>query len=221
MRGTVHTTLAAIRAYRRSDKHRQQAADATWTRLVERERARTDTPAGSRVRRSLIAFGVPTGLLAAAVIAIFFGAVELGQRRHSTSPNGVVDPNTAAPTLSVYAMPAAGGTHGPVRVTALPNASTPASPARGAGMSAAMGATPGTSTLTTSAPAATGSPASTRAPVAVSPRLLVLCRAVIAVGKRWPSVIKRADRLVLIAAAGSRKNVLPYCTALVNNAAPG
>lgn len=228
MRGTVHTTLAAIRAYRQSDKHRRQAADATWTRLAERERVGMGAqagpegkPTGSPVRRSLIAFGVPTGLLAAALVAIFFGTVELSQSGHSPWPRGGVDPNTAAPTVSVYAVPAAGGTHGPARITPLPNASTPESPAQGAGISAATGPTPGTGTPMMSTPAATGSTASTGAPGTVSPQLLELCRAVVAVGKSWPSVIKRADRLMLIAAAGSRKNVLPYCTALVNNTLTG
>jgi hypothetical protein len=44
--------------------------------------------------------------------------------------------------------------------------------------------------------------------------LLDLCRAVVAAGNGWPSVVKGADRETLIAAAGTKKNVLPYCTAL-------
>jgi hypothetical protein len=43
-----------------------------------------------------------------------------------------------------------------------------------------------------------------------------LCRSVVAAGNSWPSVLKGSDRTTVIAAAGSRANVLPYCTNLLS-----
>jgi hypothetical protein len=68
----------------------------------------------------------------------------------------------------------------------------------------------------TSQPAPAGSAAASgTATATTSPSLVDLCRAVVAAGNGWPSVLKGADRATVIAAAGSKKNVLNYCTGLV------
>ena len=232
MRRAVRATLAAIRAYRRSDDRRQRAADASWERLAKRHR--TDIGAGavagpvgeqaagdapkSRVRRSLIALGVPLALVAG-LIAILLGVSELNQRTQPGLPYAVVDPHGVAPTGSANAIVAAGGKTDPALTPPAPGASSSAGTATGAGTLAA-GATASTPPLgapvVTSPPAPAGSAAaSSTATATTSPSLVDLCRAVVAAGHGWPSVLKGADRATVIAAAGSKQNVLNYCTGLV------
>ncbi len=84
----------------------------------------------------------------------------------------------------------------------------------GAGTATGTGGGTGTGVQTSAAAA----PSTSAAAPTASPTLLDLCRSVVAAGNGWPSVLKDADRATVIAAAGTKKNVLPYCTNLVANA---
>lgn len=233
MRGALQATLAAFRAYRRSSESRRQAAaDATWARLAKRNWTAIGAhangepngaqPGGaaakSRVRRSVIAFGAPVALVATGIVAIFLGISELNQRGQQPGlPYGTADPRAAAPAASMDAAPAAGGTIAPTSVTPLPGASVPiGSVTRAAGLPAVTGSPSGAAA--SAQPVTPAASATTAAPAAsASPGLLVLCREVVAAGNGWPSVLKGTDRATVIAAAGSKKNVLSYCTNLVDS----
>lgn len=234
MRGALQATLAAFRAYRRSSESRRQAAaDATWARLAKRNwtdarvRANTDPDpaeqAGgaskSRVRRSLIAFGAPIALVATGIIAIFLGISELNQRGQQPGmPYSTVDPRASAPGTSVDAAPAAGGSIAPsTSVTPLPGAGVlKTSATSAAGLLVVTG--PASAGATSARPVTPVASPTTATPTAsASAGVLDLCREVVAAGNGWPSVLKGTDRATVIAAAGSKKNVLSYCTNLVNN----
>lgn len=223
------TTLAALRAYRHAGGRRPATSEASWARLAKR--GRVDLGAhigltaaglsggapGSRVWRSLVALVATVTLVAAGLLAIFLGASELGERAQQGPPYASIDPPAADPAASGRATPVSNAATGSAPAGALPAvgaaggpvpSAAPATPTRS---SADLGAP-----VVTNTPVGTGSPSAAGAPSASgSPSLLDLCRAVVAVGNGWPSVIKQADREMLIAAAGGKKkDVLPYCTAL-------
>ncbi len=180
------------------------AADATWARLAERDRADIGAHR-SRIRRSLIALSAVTALVAAGLIAVFLGVAELNQREQPGVPYSLVDPPAAAPMSSANAAATWAAATGPALGTPSPGIGAPGAAATGANLPAAPGSTPETRT-----------PAASTPPAGVSPTLLSLCRAVVAAGSGWPSALRGADRATVIAAAGSKKNVLPYCTALLS-----
>lgn len=229
MRKALGTTLAALRAYKRSGGRRPASAEASWARLAERSRVGLGAhialtaaglsggAPGSRVWRSLVALGAAMMLVAAGLLAIFLGASELGQRAQQGPPYASVDPSAAAPAVSGRATPVSNAATGSAPAGPLPAAGVAGGPLPSAALatptpsSAVMGAP-----VMTNTPVAPGSPSAAGSPSANgSPSLLELCRVVVAAGNGWPSVIKRADRETLIAAAGGKKkDVLPYCTAL-------
>ncbi len=216
MRGALGATVAAVRAYRRSDEHRRVAAEASWLRLAERSRFGAtfpESPQRSRVRRSLVASGVAMMLVAAGLLAVFLGASSLDRKAQPGVPYIAVDPHAAAPAISSSATAVSDAASGRAPVTLSPGASAPAVQTPGVAGAAGSAANLGAPAVTNT-PVAVGSPSATEAAASGSPSLLDLCRIVVAAGNGWPSVLKGADRATVIAAAGKKKNVLAYCTAL-------
>lgn len=225
MRGALSSTIAAIRAYRRV------AAQTKPTRSAEHDLAGVGVHPTAGVvqfagdlfksprRRSVIAMAAAVTLAVAGLAAACLGAASLNEGSHSGQPRTVLEPygtvpaatsstastkttaNDQAPTTSPLSAIGAAGGPGPGATQAA------------AGSTSGAGTGAGTGTQTTAVPAPSPSAA---APTA-SPTLLDLCRSVVAAGNGWPSVLKTADRATVTAAAGTKKNVLPYCTNLVAN----
>ena len=227
MRGVLSSTIAAIRAYRRV------AAQTKPTRSAEHDLSGVGVHPTAGVmefagnlfksprRRSVIAMAAAVTLAVAALAAACLGAAKLNEGSHSAQPHTVIEPygavpaattstkNTAndhAPATSPMSATGAAGGVGPGATQAAAGATS------GTGAGAATGGSGGGQTTTDPVP----SP-SAAAPSA-SPTLLDLCRSVVAAGNSWPSVLKSGDRATVTAAAGTKKNVLPYCTSLVANA---
>jgi hypothetical protein len=222
VRGDFGATLAAFRAYRRLGAQQRTAAAA-------KAGVSSSGVPKAPVRRSVVAMGQAIALVVAAVVAISFGVSEFGRGAQPQLPYAVVDPSDPVPATSLSATAVSSAMSAPAQVAPLPAASPatgsplPPTPlARGAGAPAATGSAPlaGTPAATASAPVASTAPPAVPAAspsATVSPVLVSLCQSVVAAGTSWPSVLKGADRATVIAAAGKKKDVLPYCTALLAN----
>ncbi len=220
MRGALGATFAAVRAYRR-------ASQATSKRRVTRSRGDGGAPAmagteefsgeapRSHVRRSLIAIIAGSMLAVAALVAVTVAVFDLGGTPPG-QPRTVIEPYGAGPAATSSVAPVAGTATGPAPTDSLSAGGTVESSASSGAVVARGSASAGPGSGGAGSPAASASatPASSAA-ASPSPSLVDLCRSVVAAGNSWPSVIKGADRAALIAAAGTKKNVLPYCTGLV------
>jgi hypothetical protein len=233
MRGALSSTIAAIRAYRRV------AALTKPTRSAEHDLSSVGVhpTAGaaqfadglfkSPRRRSVIAMGAAITLAIIGFAAACLGASKLNGGSNSGRPHTVIEPYGAVPAAtSSNATKNTANEHtptgSPLSATGVAGGMVPGATQAAAGSTSGTGAGTATGTgggtgtgVQTSAAAAPSTSAS--APTA-SPTLLDLCRSVVAAGNGWPSVLKGADRATVIAAAGTKKNVLPYCTNLVANA---
>lgn len=220
MRGALSSTIAAIRAYRRV------AAQTKPTRSAEHDLASVGMHPTAGVvqfagnlfksprRRSVIAMAAAVTLAVAGLAAACLGAASLNEGSHSGQPHTVLEPYGAVPAAT--SSTASTKTTANDQAPTTPLSATGAAGGLGPGATqAAAGSTSGagTGTQTTTVPAPSPSAA---APTA-SPTLLDLCRSVVAAGNGWPSVLRTADRATVTAAAGTKKNVLPYCTSLVAN----
>ena len=224
MRGVLSSTLAAIRAYRRV------AVQTKPTRSAEDDLASVGVHPTAGVaqfagnlfrsprRRSVIAMAAAITLAIAGLAAACLGASKLNEGSHSSQPHTVIEPYGAVPaaTSSTASTKNTANDQGPTTSPQSANGAaggvTPGVTHAAAGSTSGTGTGTGTQTSTAPAPST-----STAAPTA-SPTLLDLCRSVVAAGNGWPSVLKSTDRATVIAAAGSKKNVLPYCTGLVASA---
>lgn len=231
MRGALSSTIAAIRAYRRV------AARTKPTRSAEHDLAGVGVHptagaaqfAGSLFksprRRSVIALGAAIALAIIGLAAACLGASELNGGSNSSHPSTVLEPYGAVPAAtSSSATKNTANEHtppgSPQSTTGVAGGMVPGATQAAAGSTSGTGAGTGTGTSTGTGAQTSAAPVpstSTAAPTA-SPTLLDLCRSVVAAGNGWPSVLKGADRATVIAAAGTKKNVLPYCTNLVANA---
>lgn len=215
-RGAVGATLAALRAYRRVSQPasgRLVAPDKTdadtgpdtpETTGVEEF---SDNPSRSQMRRNLIFIGGGSALAVAAFFAAVIGVLAAA---HPDQARTAIEPYGGVPAATSSAAPASGIAAGrtprdPVLAGGSARSSTPSGSPTATG-SAASVATPGTSG---------SAAASATATATVSTSLLDLCRTVVAAGSGWPSVLSVADRHTVVAAAGTRKKVLPYCTSMV------
>ncbi len=218
MRDGLGAMRAAVREYRRLGEYRPVAAEATSACHTKRERAEVGTHAhaaskaeaipgsalGSRLRRDLTATAAAVALVVVGLIAASLGTSKLNEGAAPSPSHIVIDPDELAPAASLGPSPAISATTGHVPLAPLPATSASQRPASG------------TVPASTDQTAQTGTPATTdSAATSVSPTLLAPCRAVVAVGQGWPSVLKGADRLRAIAAAGNKKNVIAYCAALL------
>ena len=220
MRGALGATFAALRAYRR-------ASQATSKRRVMRSRGGVSAPAmagteelsgeppRSHVRRSLIAIIAGSMLAVAALVATAVAVFDLAATQPG-QPRTVIEPYGAGPAATSSVAPVAGTATGLAPTDPLSVGSTAGSSASSGAVVAGGSASAGSGSGGADSPAASASAAPANSPVASpSPSLVDLCRSVVAAGNSWPSVIRGADRTTLIAAAGTKKNVLPYCTGLV------
>lgn len=221
MRGALGATLAALRAYRR-------ASQATSKRRVTRSRRGdvgaaamagaeefSGNPPRSHVRRSLIAITAGSMLAVAALVAAAVAVFDLGGTQPG-QPRTVIEPYGAGPAATSSVAPVAGTATGLAPTDPLSAGSTVASSASSAAVVARGSASAGPGSGGAGSPAASASAAPAGSTAASpSPSLIDLCRSVVAAGNSWPSVVKGTDRATLIAAAGTKKNVLPYCTGLL------
>lgn len=221
MRGALGATLAALRAYRR-------ASQATSKRRVTRSRRGdvgaaamagaeefSGNPPRSHVRRSLIAITAGSMLAVAALVAAAVAVFDLGGTQPG-QPRTVIEPYRAGPAATSSVAPVAGTATGLAPTDPLSAGSTVASSASSAAVVARGSASAGPGSGGAGSPAASASAAPAGSTAASpSPSLIDLCRSVVAAGNSWPSVVKGTDRATLIAAAGTKKNVLPYCTGLL------
>ena len=223
MRGGLRAARARVRAFRRLGEYRRAASEATsaYRALTQRDRSdvgarvhvtsKAANPSGSP-RRSVVWRGLISVCVTLVVVGLSAASLGVSQLNQGARPGPshiLVDPNAAAPAASLGAAPTSSVTTGHASITPRPTASAPGGPTPGAALAAAT--TPSTRPST-----ATGTPTATSpARTSVVPSLVVLCRAVVAVGNGWPSVLKAADRATVIAAAGKKNKVLGYCTALL------
>lgn len=215
MRGAVDAALAALRTCLR-------ASQAAWRRLAALGRSAlgaaavpgaqefTGDPARSRARRNLITIGagsiVAVAGFVAALVSVLDGGTQPGQPRTVIEPYGAVQATTSS------AASGSGATTGPAPIGVRSAGSTAGKPTASGGAAEPTGSAsavgqPAVTASATSADTATATPSS---------GLVDLCRSVVAAGNSWPSVLKGSDRTTVIAAAGSRANVLPYCTNLLS-----
>lgn len=217
MRGVVDAFLRRVRT-RRQMRAIVRSADQS-TASAERS---PEATFWSRVWRGSIEMSTQMMLAVAILAALSVGVAEMGHRAQPVMPYTVVAPDRAAPTPSPNAPADAVATSGPAPITASlgtgagrgPVASTAVAAAPASSAAAVPSSMAAVATSTSVSPIQRTAAAAT-ATAGVSPVLLNLCRSVIATGDGWPSVIKGADRQLLIATAGSHKAVLPYCTGLL------
>ncbi|HEU5429065.1 MAG TPA: hypothetical protein VFU74_19450 [Actinocrinis sp.] len=172
-------------------------------------------PPRSHVRRSLIAITAGSMLAVAALVAAAVAVFDLGGTQPG-QPRTVIEPYGAGPAATSSVAPVAGTATGLAPTDPLSAGSTVASSASSAAVVARGSASAGPGSGGAGSPAASASAAPAGSTAASpSPSLIDLCRSVVAAGNSWPSVVKGTDRATLIAAAGTKKNVLPYCTGLL------
>lgn len=208
MRGAVSSTLAALRAYRR-------VSLATSKRRAAHDQDMAEPPR-SHVRRSLIAIIAGSMLAVAALVAAAVAVFDLGGTQPG-QPRTVLQPYGTGQAATSSVAPVAGSATGRAPTDPQSANSTVQSSVSSAAVVAKGSASAGPGSAGAASPVTSPSavPASSAA-ASASPSLADLCRSVVAAGNGWPSVIKGADRATLIAAAGTKKNVLPYCTGLLS-----
>jgi hypothetical protein len=110
------------------------------------------------------------------------------------------------------------GVPAPPRASVSPSAGASASPSRSRTPSAPLSAAPDASSSAAASltPSSSTSASASPSPSAASNELVTLCRIVVQTGKGWQSQLDKAQRMIVVKAAGAPPKVLPYCTGLLN-----